>query len=100
MQKLEWHVSLSAKVKMFDEDHNKDKESDRGPKKPPGGFKLPPTTWVAWIAIIGSIVALMLLRDHMATQVGNFTQYDYFQKFQSNLIVQATVNFTIRKRRR
>ena len=78
---------------MFDEEQNKDKEGDRGSKKPAGGFKLPPTTWVAWIAIIGSIVALMLLRDHMATQVGNLTQYDFFQKFQSNLIAQATINF-------
>ena len=78
---------------MFDEDQNKDKEGDRGPKKPAGGFKLPPTTWVAWIAIIGSIVAVMLLRDHMATQVGNLSQYDFFQKFQSNQIAQATVNF-------
>src|SRR5208282_3473187 len=56
-------------------------------------FKLPPTTWVAWIAIIGSIVALMLLRDHMATQVGNLTQADFFKKFQSNQIAQATVSF-------
>ena len=77
---------------MFGEDQN-NKENDRGQKKPPGGFKLPPTTWVAWIAIIGSIVALMLLRDRMSTQVGNLSQYDFFQKFQSNLISQATVSF-------
>ncbi len=77
---------------MFGEDQN-NKENDRGQKKPPGGFKLPPTTWVAWIAIIGSIVALMLLRDRMSTQVGNLSQYEFFQKFQSNLISQATVSF-------
>jgi len=80
-----------AKTGMFGEDQNKD--NDRGPKKPPGGFRLPPTTWVAWIAIIGSIVALMLLKDHMSSQVGNLSQADFFQKFQSNLIVQATVSF-------
>ncbi len=85
-------VICHAKVKkMFDDDQNKN--SDRGSKKPTGGFKLPPTTWLAWIAIIGSIVALMLLRDHMATQPGNLSQYEFFQKFQSNLIAQATVNF-------
>ncbi len=65
---------------MFDENQN-NKENDRGPKKPAGGFKLPPTTWVAWIAIIGSIVALMLLRDHMATQVGTLSQAEFFKKF-------------------
>ncbi len=73
---LAWH----AKVKMFDEDQN-NKENDRGHKKPPGGFKLPPTTWVAWIAIIGSIVALMLVQDRMTTQAGTAVSRGFFQKF-------------------
>ena len=77
---------------MFGEDQNKD--NDRGPKKPPGGFKLPPTTWVAWIAIIGSIVALMLLKNHMATAGRHVvSQAEFFKMFQSNLIAQATVSF-------
>ncbi|MGH7994113.1 MAG: AAA family ATPase, partial [Limisphaerales bacterium] len=77
---------------MFGEDQNKD--NDRGQKKPPGGFKLPPTTWVAWIAIIGSIAALMLLKNHMATGAGTLmSQADFFKLFQSNLIAQATVSF-------
>src|SRR3974377_935769 len=79
------------KPSMFGEDQNKD--NDRGPKKPQGGFRLPPTTWVAWIAIIGSIVALMLLKDHMNSQVGTLSQADFFRKFQSNLIAHATVSF-------
>src|SRR5215472_16455656 len=79
------------KPNMFGEDQNKDNE--RGPKKPQGGFRLPPTTWVAWIAIIGSIVALMLLRDHMSTQGVNLSQADFFKKFQSNLIAGATISF-------
>ena len=77
---------------MFD-DNQSNKPNDRDPKKPAGGFKLPPTTWVAWIAIIGSIVALMLLRDHMNTQAGTLSQADFFKLFQSNLIAQATVSF-------
>ena len=76
---------------MFGEDQNKD--NDRGSKKSQGGFRLPPTTWVAWIAIIGSIVALMLLKDHYSTPVGTLSQADFFKKFQSNLIAQATVSF-------
>ena len=77
---------------MFGEDQNKD--NDRGPKKPPGGFKLPPTTWVAWIAIIGSIAALMLLKNHMTTGAGTLlSQADFFKLFQSNLVTQATVSF-------
>ena len=77
---------------MFGEDQNKD--NDRGPKKPPGGFKLPLTTWVAWIAIIGSIAALMLLKNHMTTGAGTLlSQAEFFKLFQSNLIAQATVSF-------
>src|SRR5579859_650661 len=76
---------------MFGEDQNKD--SDRGQKKPPGGFKLPPTTWVAWIAIIGCIGALMLLKNHMTTEAGTLSQAEFFKLFQSNLIAQATVSF-------
>src|SRR6516164_4099430 len=79
------------KPSMFGEDQNKD--NDRGSKKSQGGFRLPPTTWVAWIAIIGSIVALMLLKDHYSTPVGTLSQADFFKKFQSNLIAQATVSF-------
>src|SRR5215469_9157438 len=79
------------KPSMFGEDQNKDNE--RGSKKPQGGFRLPPTTWVAWIAIIGSIVALMLLKDHYNSPVGTLSQPDFFKKFQSNLIAQATVSF-------
>jgi cell division protease FtsH len=81
-----------AKVKMFD-DNQSNKPSDRDPKKPAGGFKLPPTTWMAWIAIIGSILALMLLKDHMTTETGNLSQADFFKLFQSNMIAQATVSF-------
>ena len=76
---------------MFGEDQNKD--NDRGQKKPPGGFKLPPTTWVAWIAIIGSIAALMLLKNHMTTEAGTLSQAEFFKLFQSNLIAQATISF-------
>ena len=47
---------------MFDEDNNK--KDDRGQKKPPGGFNVPPFTWIAWIAIIGGIVALMVVKNH------------------------------------
>ena len=46
---------------MFDED---DKKKD-DKKKPPGGFNIPTFTWVAWIAIIGGIAALMLARNQL-----------------------------------
>ena len=76
---------------MFDDNQN-NKPNDRDPKKPAGGFRLPPTTWVAWIAIIGSIAALMLLKNHITTETGTLSQADFFKLFQSNLITQAAVN--------
>ncbi|HVU09222.1 MAG TPA: AAA family ATPase, partial [Verrucomicrobiae bacterium] len=80
---------------MFDEDDNKNKKDNRGQKKPPGGFKIPTFTWVAWIAIIGSVVALMFVRQRFTTQSDTLTQSEFFQKYDSNLIAQATLNYNI-----
>ncbi len=77
---------------MFDENDNK--KDDRGQKKPPGGFKIPPFTWLAWIAIIGSIVALMLVKNYHAIQSNNtLSQSEFLQKFESNQIAHATISY-------
>ena len=78
---------------MFDEDQNKKKGDD--PKKPPGGLKMPSAAWLAWIAIIGSIMALMLLHNRMAVQDSTLKQADFFQKYESNQIAQATINYNL-----
>ena len=78
---------------MFDEDQNKKKGDD--PKKPPGGFKVPSATWLAWIAIIGSIGALMLVHNRMGTPDSTLKQADFFQKYESNQIAQATINYNL-----
>jgi cell division protease FtsH len=75
---------------MFDEGDNK--KDDRGQKKPPGGFKIPTFTWVAWIAIIGSIVALMLVKNRLTPPSGPpMSEAVFLQKFHSNLISHATI---------
>src|ERR1700722_15726239 len=77
---------------MFDENDNK--KDDRGQKKPQGGFSMPPFTWVAWIVILGALVALMLLKGHLAPQSGTqLSEADFIEKFNSNQIVQATVTY-------
>ncbi len=77
---------------MFDEDPKK--ENDHGQKKPPqGSFRFPPTAWITWIIIIGAGVVLMLAQRRLGTPDVTLSQYDFFQKFQSNLIVSATINF-------
>jgi cell division protease FtsH len=78
---------------MFDEDQNKKKGDD--PKKPPGGFKVPSATWLAWIAIIGSIGALMLVHNRMGAPDSTLKQADFFQKYESNQIAQATINYNL-----
>ncbi|HEY5297029.1 MAG TPA: ATP-dependent zinc metalloprotease FtsH [Verrucomicrobiae bacterium] len=77
---------------MFDEDdHKKDAP---GSKKPPGGFKIQPFTILAWVAIIGSIVALALVRQRMSAQTETLTQSQFLQKFDSNTIAHATINLS------
>src|ERR1035438_1839462 len=78
---------------MFDEDQNKKKGDD--PKKPPGGLKMPSASWLPWIAIIGSIGALMLVKGRMGAQDSTLKQAVFFQKYESNPIAQATINYNL-----
>src|ERR1035437_8555503 len=78
---------------MFDEDQNK--KTDDDPKRPPGGMKMPSGAWLAWIAIIGSIGALMLVHNRIGVQNSSLSQADFFQKYESNQIAQATINYNL-----
>jgi cell division protease FtsH len=75
---------------MFDDDNNK--KDDK--KKPPGGFNIPTFTWIAWIAIIGSIVALMLVKKSMTVPVGStISEAAFLQKFDASLISHAVITY-------
>ncbi len=75
---------------MFDDD---DKKKD-DKKKPPGGFNIPTFTWVAWIAIIGSIVALMLVKQYKSAAPGvTMSEAEFLSKFDSNQISHATITY-------
>ena len=79
---------------MFDDDSNQRNGGDRGQKKPPGGFKVPTSTWILWIAILVGLVALMMLKiAHDDRRANTLSQSDFLQKFNSNLIAHATINF-------
>jgi len=74
---------------MFDEEPNSSKNDK---KTPGGGFKIPTFTWIAWIAIIGGIVALMILKNHYNTPTGEvLSEAAFLQKFDSNLVTKATI---------
>ena len=78
---------------MFDEDQNKKNNDDL--KKTPGGMKMPSGAWLMWIAIIGSIGVLTLLHTRMGVQNSSLSQADFFQKYESNQIAQATINYNL-----
>ena len=83
---------LVLRAKMFDDDLNPRNSGDRGQKKPPGGFKVPMSTWILWIAILGALMALVMLRSRMTTQGEELSQSEFWQKFSSNQIARATIN--------
>lgn len=74
-------------------DDNRHSGEDKQPRKG-GEFKVPPRTWIIWIAIFGGIILLMLMRERMDSQGDVLSQYEFFQKVDSNLVAQATVNYS------
>jgi cell division protease FtsH len=77
---------------MADEEQNK--KSGDGKKKPPGNFDFPVSTWLVWILIIASIVALALVHQRMQTPSNQIiTSDDFSQKFDAGLIAHATISY-------
>lgn len=72
-----------------------------GPQYQPGGvnpkvsaeFRVPPRTWFVWVAILGGIILLMLVRDHMGTDSEFLPQYAFLRMVDSNQIAQATISY-------
>src|SRR5947209_12891576 len=74
-------------------DDNKLKDDEKSPKKG-GEFRVPPRTWIVWIAIFGGIILLMLLRERMDSQGEVVSQFKFQRLVESNLIAQATINYS------
>ena len=75
---------------MFDDDLNQKNGDNRGPKKPAGGFNMPAFTWVAWIAVIAGIAALMISQPHVAP--ATVTEPEFCGSL-TPTIPHATVNY-------
>jgi cell division protease FtsH len=73
-------------------DENKFNDDDKNPKKG-GEFRVPPRTWVVWIAIIGSIIMLVLFRNKMDPPGLVLNQTEFMAKVDSNLIATAKINY-------
>jgi cell division protease FtsH len=69
-------------------------DDDRKEKRG-GDFRVPPRAWILWIAILGSVPLLMMLRDRSTTTTATLEQYEFTQKVESNLIAKATVNYDV-----
>ena len=74
-------------------DDNKNNDDDKNAKKG-GEFKVPPRTWVVWIAIFGGIILLMLMRDKWETQGKLVGQFEFQQLVDSNLVQSAVINYS------
>jgi len=75
-------------------DEKQNKKGNDGQKKPGGGFNLPFSTLAVWIAIIGSIIVLAVINQKWKTPNNTLSKDEFFQKFHSNLIAHATINYS------
>jgi cell division protease FtsH len=66
-------------------DDNRFNDEDKSSKKG-GEFRVPPRTWIVWVAIFGGIIALLLARDKVENQGKRLSEYEFLQKAQENLI--------------
>ena len=72
-------------------DDNRHNNDDKNPRKG-GDFKVPPRTWVVWIAIIGGIIMLVMFKNRMEMQPGSLSPHAFLAKLDGNLIAQASVD--------
>src|SRR5437867_4905915 len=71
-------------------DDNKNRDDDRGGKRN-GEFRVPPRTYIIWIAILGAIPLLMVFRNTGPTSPEVLNQIQFQQKVESNLIQSGTI---------
>ena len=58
---------------------------------PTGEFKVPPRTYLLWIAIIGLIPLLVIFRQNASDQGRPLSRHEFMQKATNDLIARATI---------
>src|SRR6266511_787866 len=71
-------------------DDNKNRDDDRGGKRN-GEFRVPPRTYIIWIAILGAIPLLMIFKGNGPTAAEPLSQIQFQQKFESNQIARGVI---------
>ena len=67
------------------------KHADNKNNKRNGDFKVPPRTYLLWIAIVLAIPLLMIFRNNSGPQAELLTQIQFIEKVESNLISKGTI---------
>jgi cell division protease FtsH len=73
-------------------EENKNRDDDRGGKKG-GEFRVPPRTYLIWIAILGAIPLLMIFRGNGPTGAEQLNQIQFQQKVDSNQIARGIITY-------
>ena len=66
------------------------KQNDKNGKRT-GEFKVPPRTYLLWIAIVLAIPLLMIFRNNSGSQAEVLTQTQFIEKVESNQISKGTI---------
>ena len=73
-------------------DSRKSKQENRNDNDN-GEFRMPPRTWILWIASLGAIPLLMLFKDKMDKGPARISQAHFKELVDSNLIVKAEIYY-------
>jgi len=71
-------------------EENKPRGEGRGGKKS-GEFRVPPKTYILWIAILGAIPLLMVFKGGNGQVDKEWTQHEFERQFRASNIVSATI---------
>src|SRR6516165_6016197 len=74
-------------------DENRYSDDEKNPRRG-GEFKVPPRTWIVWIAIFGGIILLVLFKDRLEPKGEQLKQFRFRQLVESNQIASATINYS------
>jgi len=86
-----WQVCYFAALKMAEDDSN---QKDNKKKPGSGSFNnIPVFTLLAWAAIIAATVGLFMVKKTYTAPTAQLSQADFLNKFASNQIVHASINF-------
>src|ERR1051325_3452261 len=71
-----------------------DNSNDGGKNDKRGEMRVPPRTWILWIAILGAIPLLMMLRDRTEVRARTISLGELVAAVDSNKVDSATITYS------